>query len=95
MRLVISALFAAVLLAALHPTTPEPPVDPASIQADLARRYEAADPRSPEAAGLARDMARVRRKALQTTPRAQDPGAFREALAQIKTAPVCFKRVTS
>jgi len=87
MRLVISALFAAVLLAALHPTNPDPPLDPAAIQADLARRYEAAEPRSAEAAALARDIARVRRKALQTTPRAQDPGAFRDALAEIKTAP--------
>jgi photosystem II stability/assembly factor-like uncharacterized protein len=87
MRLVIYALVTAVLLAVFAPSGSDHGTDPATIQAQLARSFEAAAPRSPEAAALARDMARVRRKALQTTPRAQDPGAFREALAGIKTAP--------
>ena len=87
MRLVTCVLFASAMLAFVPSAPRHTPQDPAAIQADLARRFEQAEPRSAEAAALARDMARVRRKSLQTSPRAQDPGAFREALAGIKTAP--------
>jgi hypothetical protein len=66
---------------------PSPTTDPLLLQTELSEQWSNAEPRSEEARAIAGEISRVRRKALQTEPRAQDPGAFREALAQIKTTP--------
>jgi len=92
MRLVLSAAMLVALLALSiagdrSPLTP----DAITVQQQLAQAWKEADPSSAMAGALERDMARVRAKSLQapaaSQARAQDPGAFREALARIKTAP--------
>jgi hypothetical protein len=59
--------------------------DSSALQAQLAERWSRRDPRSTEALELQRSMRRLRQKTVQRHPREENPGVFREALAQIKS----------
>ena len=59
-------------------------LSPSQTLAELHRLHEAEPPGSAEARRLSRLMDKVRRKAAQEEARAENPGAFLEALAQIE-----------
>lgn len=63
---------------------PRPPAAWPEARSELAQLLEEAEPGSAEHQSLSRALHRVRRKAAQTAPRAEDPGAFYEALASIR-----------
>ncbi|MCH7497959.1 MAG: T9SS type A sorting domain-containing protein [Candidatus Marinimicrobia bacterium] len=60
-------------------------VDPQELLRELGRQIAQLDPDDPEAQRLSRAVAGIRKKMQQTKPKAQDPGAFLEGLAQVKT----------
>ena len=59
-------------------------ITPEEMQTQILERLSAIDPDSPEAAELRRTLAKVRSKAFGYAP-AENPGAFLEGLAEVKT----------
>ncbi len=80
----------ATVISVRKPATGAQPVelawgDPQRLLVALGQQLADLDPRAPEAVRLSRTIASIRRKSGQTEPKAQDPGAFLEGLAQVKT----------